>query len=163
MSETGTRLTLHDADLIAANVQAAILGESIVAGSVRRRRPEVGDIEMLVHRHAAVRLSVREGLYPGEWESVKGGGLDWSYWQLQHANGYKLDLFRFDDNNRGSILLIRTGPWQFSKQFVIALRRRGFRHEGGYVKNDRGIVPCPDEATAFRLAGMPFVAQQDRR
>ena len=168
MSETGTRLHLADADRIAAEVQSQIEGESIVAGSVRRRRETVGDIEILVRHGAAVRLNVSPGgLYGGEWETVKGGGERWKFWQLRHRDGYVLDLYRFDDLNRGSMLLIRTGPAEFSRRFVMELRALGMRHEDGYVRSNAepvgdAIVPCPLEKDAFALAGMKWVEPEDR-
>jgi len=184
VSTTGTRLDLADADRIAGAVRAQIDGESIVAGSVRRRCPTVGDVEVLVHAAATVRLDVAAGgLYPGlysyrgAWETIRGGHVcndpthrqSWKQWQLRDRTGaITLDLYRFDDFNRGSMLLIRTGPAAFSKRFVTELRRRGLRHEGGYVRSSaepvgEAIVPCPLEKDAFALAGMAWVEPEDRR
>ena len=169
MSDTGTKLPLAIATVLASNVCASIIGESHVVGSVRRRKPEVGDIEVMVRQGAAVKLNVSPGgLYGGEWETIKGGGEKWKFWQLRHSKrGYVLDLYRFDENNRGSIMLIRTGPAEFSRRFVMELRERGLRHEDGYVRSSAepvgdAIVPCPLEKDAFALAGMEWVEPEDR-
>ena len=167
MSATGIRLPLDEAQGIALGILAQINGEAHVVGSVRRLKSLVGDIEIAVHVDAAVDLSVGEGpLLPGAYETVKGGGKRWKYWQLRHvAQGYVVDLFRFDDMNRGSIMLIRTGPRDFSRWFVTAMLSQGLRHEGGYVRQDRPegcIVPCPTEREAFALAGMTWTEPENR-
>lgn len=74
----------------------------------------------------------------------------------------KLDLFRFDVLNRGSIMLIRTGPWEFSRRFVVSLRRNGLVHERGYVRRNGRVTGCPDEQTAFELAGMKYLEPEKR-
>lgn len=178
MSETGTRLKWAEAARIACEIQGQIEGESHVVGSIRRNKPEVGDIEIMVHRNAVVRLDVSgPGLFVSghPWISVKGGKSGWKYWQLQHRDGYVLDLYGFDDLNRGSIMLIRTGPADFSRGFVMCLHDEGLRHDGGYVRylrapSDRPgprpagtIVSCPDERTAFELAGMKWIEPEDRK
>ena len=166
MSLTGTRLALADADRIAAGILAQIDGEAHVVGSVRRRRPTVGDIEIMVHRDATGSLlDVGSGLWPGDYQSMKGGPTGWRFWQLRHRDGWMLDLYRFDDLNRGSIMLIRTGPAEFSKLFVMKLRDRRLVHADGYVRTacpNGELAACPDERTAFDLAGMAWVEPEER-
>jgi DNA polymerase/3'-5' exonuclease PolX len=168
ISATGTRLALADADVLAADLLRQIDGEAHVVGSVRRRKPNVGDIELLVHVDAVVRIAVAGPLLPGEYETVKGGSWPgWKFWQLRHREqGFQVDLYRFDGDNRGSLLLIRTGPAEFSQRFVQQLRQQGLYHEGGYIWGDsetnNSKVRCPSEAVAFQLAGMPW-AEPERR
>ncbi len=165
MSVTGSRLNLNQADSIAARLLSSIEGEAHVVGSVRRRRETVGDIELLVHVDAKVRLSVGLGLFDSEFENVKGGNGEWRFWQIHHAElGYVVDLYRFNDLNRGSLMLIRTGPAAFSQRFVIALRSQGYHHEHGHVRpaNSLKIVPCETEELAFKLAGMHYIKPEER-
>lgn len=166
MSAAGTRLALVDAEAVAARMRRYIAGESHIVGSVRRRKPEVGDVELIVHKEASVNPPVSLGLLGGEYEHVKGGGQPWLMWQLREVpTGCAIDLYRFDEFNRGSIMLIRTGPAAFSKLFVMKLRNRQLVHAGGYIRRDWGhktIIPCPDEATAFKLAGMEWVDPEAR-
>lgn len=167
MSATGKRMKRDEADLIARTVVNDIIGEALAVGSIRRRAAEVGDIEIALHVNAVVALPIGVGpLLPGAFETIKGGGKRWRYWQLRNvAEGFVIDLWRFDDLNRGSITLMRTGPENFSYRFVMALRRRGLRHHEGYVRNLAGeaIVPCPTEQDAFFLAGMQWIEPEDRR
>ena len=166
MSLTGT-LALADARVIADEVLSMIRGKAFVVGSIRREKPEVGDIEIAVHVDAAVDLPVGiGGLLPDAYETVRGGKKGWKYWQVRNvARGHVVELYRFDDQNRGSITLIRTGPAHFSKQFVTSLRCFGLRHYDGYVRylDDKGsIIPCPSEGVAFRLARMRWIEPKDR-
>ncbi len=163
MSQAGNRLALADAEWLAAGILEQIVGEAHVVGSVRRKRPEVGDIEIAVHESAVIKLSVAEGLFPGDFRTIKGGKKNWRYWQLRHNDGWILDLFRFDDHNRGSIILIRTGPVDFSHQFVVCLRRHGLRHENGYIRDNHGtLVACEDEQAAFAHVGMRYLEPECR-
>lgn len=165
MSATGTRLPLNEARRLAGLVQDCIKGETYVVGSIRRMKADVGDIEIIVHSDAAIDIPIGCGvLMPGTYETVKGGKKDWRYWQIRNVkDGFNVDLFRFDDLNRGSIMLIRTGPAEFSKRFVNCLRRRGLKHADGYVRDNAGLlVPCPTEEIAFKLAGLQWVKSEDR-
>lgn len=171
MSATGTQLLLREARTMALDIIAAIRGEAYVVGSIRRKKPEVGDIEILVHRDAKIDIDVGVGpLLPAAYETIKGGPRkkdDWKHWQLRHvASRVHVDLFRFDDDNRGSMMLIRTGPREFSQWFVESLHSYGYCHVEGYVRDlddDIRIVPCGDEHYAFRLARMTYIEPEKRR
>lgn len=162
---SGERLARADAVKLAERVVDEIDGETIVAGSIRRGLPTVGDVEILVHRDAVVRLPVGSGLFASDYESLVGGGAKWKLWRLRHRETSAIvDLYRFDDLNRGSILLIRTGPASFSKRWVTELREHGYAHKDGYVRNEKGrVVECPNETTAFYLTNWPEIRPQERR
>lgn len=172
MSETGKRLSLGEAEKLAASIITSIDGEAYVVGSIRRKKPEVGDIEILVHRDATINLDVGAGdMFPGAYETIKGGPskrTDWKYWQLRHvASGVNIDMFRFDDDNRGSMMVIRTGPAEFSERFVTDLKRYGMCHRGGYIHDvyqddDDLIHPCGSERVAFYCAQMPWTEPENR-
>lgn len=163
---TGTRMPLGVATDRAYYVLDHITGEATIVGSIRRKKPDVGDIEILVHRDAQVELPVQVGLYAGAFVTVKGGGRGWKYWQIEHlSDGWRCDLFRCDDDNRGSLMLIRTGPRDFSQRYVMALTKHaGLVHRDGYVRMpDSGtVVPCPTEHKAFSLAGMRYIEPEGR-
>jgi DNA polymerase/3'-5' exonuclease PolX len=101
---------------------------------------------------------------------LKGGphktaSAPWRYWQLrQRKSGIHVDLFRFDDYNRGSMMLIRTGPADFSRRFVMVLRDHNMRHDDGYIIeiDSDDTVPCPTEESAFILAGLDYIEPEKR-
>lgn len=171
MSKTEVKLELASAEHTADYICTKIDGEKHVVGSVRRRKSEVGDIELLVHKKAKVRLELSAGtMFPGEFETIKGGPTErnygqWLYWKIRIvANGVNVDLYRFNDDNRGSMLIIRTGPAEFSKKFVIALKQNGLCHSNGYIKGDRddAVVPCSTERKAFEFAGLVYKEPWER-
>ncbi len=86
----------------------------------------------------------------------------------------KLDWFRFDagpNGNRGWVQLIRTGPWDFSRDCCARWKRIT---NGGYSTSGDDLggclyraggtrVPVPDEATAFELLELPYIEPRERR
>lgn len=157
-----------------------------VAGSARRGSPVVGDVEHVVEA-AVGEVRIEGSLFAGNetanllWHHVDKAyaehrfakhtyGDNTTRWGEKYRGlnyrGFAHEIFLADKINWGLILAIRTGPAAFSKELVTRLRDRGTPSRGGYVRvSDRSdeIIPCPDEATAFQLAGMPFVKPEDRR
>lgn len=78
-------------------------------------------------------------------------------------------LYRYTPKNRGWIELMRTGPADFGRLFLIAWKRRwNIPHEqqasidGHLVNRDGEIVHVPDEHAAFSLCGMEFILPESR-
>jgi DNA polymerase/3'-5' exonuclease PolX len=110
-----------------------------IAGSLRRRKPQVKDIELV-----AIPRRVPTGLFGDElvpdpdfcavvnqWRKVKGEptGL---YTQRMLPGGLALDLFLADSDNWGLQLAIRTGSWQFSKYLLdTCCKRTEYRSKDG--------------------------------
>lgn len=118
-----------------------------VAGSVRRLRPEVGDIEHVVisgqeaggglfgqtipSMRVAVDALLDRGTVTlheyGETKTHRNGdkyiGLDFE--------GRMHEIFMCDESNWGCILSIRTGSADFSRELVTRLRPRNFRQLDG--------------------------------
>jgi DNA polymerase/3'-5' exonuclease PolX len=125
------------------------------AGSVRRRRPHVSDIEHVIIP-ARGPVSVGGDLF-GDMKEVnllfhrmdqlvaEGTLAKHVYPNGTNRWGEKLrgvEFRRFNHevhaccgDNWGSKLAIATGPADFSKLLVIALRRNGYANEDGYVRN----------------------------
>lgn len=139
-----------------------------IAGSIRRKKHEVKDIELVV-----IAKEWQTGLFldgigevVSKWEKVKGdveNNNKCKYTQRILPEGIKLDLFFADEINWGSIFLIRTGDWEFSKKFMGNLMPRyGLKQQDGYVwKNDK-VIAVKDEETLFRLVGKEFIAPENR-
>lgn len=69
-----------------------------------------------------------------------------------------VDIFQCQETNWGNTLLIRTGPWEFSKWYVTELLRRGYKHEDGFVLSPHGTrLEVLDEIRAFALVEVPYV------
>ena len=185
MSATDRRMPLAEADAFAAELLAEMSPacERIeVAGSVRRRKADVGDIEIVaIPRRAAdlfggaadslldARLArmARDGVV----ERIKGG----AYYQQFRvvAAGCKLDLFTPCAETWGLVYTQRTGSAAFAHRLVTPRDRWtsdgpgmlaiGLRvHRARLWRGDEH-VPTPEEADVFRVAGVPWVRPEDRR
>ena len=123
-------MKLAEADRLAGQIVAQLAPHCVriqVAGSVRRRRPEVGDIEVV-----AIPKPYDVGLFRSgiatvvdQWPKVRGE-LPCKYTQRRMPEGIALDLFLVSHRNWGLQLAIRTGSAAYSHQ-VLA---RGWRMAG---------------------------------
>lgn len=75
----------------------------------------------------------------------------------------EIDLFVANPDNYGYILAIRTGSVSWNKHVLIpALKSKGYSLEAGYILKRGQMVPVPNEATLFTLAGLKYVQPKDR-
>ena len=137
-----------------------------IAGSLRRRREQVRDIEFVAEPHfngdlfggeSPLVKPIRAVLHEmGTW--VKGGERMMQVTDLFGHEGVKLELYLVHPPAQwGSILAIRTGPYQLGEHCMSAMWPRGYQHRRGHaVRIDTAeLVPTPEEADFFRLAGVP--------
>lgn len=152
-----------------ANELAVVCTRIKVAGSLRRRRPEVGDIEFVVEaREVPVDLMGTVGpdldgirAIVHSWGNVVKGGD--RFIQVQLPDGFVVEVAIAEADRWGSILAIRTGPRDLGVEVMNRLKKRGLHHQGGHVRNADGeIVPTPDEETYFALAGLPCLPPEER-
>jgi len=157
-----------------------------IAGSIRRRKPTVKDIELV----AVPRIEQRAGadLWGGTDaidlldERIASLGIQLGLVQVrrttghveyQHRNGpsYKrldhagmpVDLFIVRPPAEWGVLFaIRTGPGDWNERIVTDCQRFFRRVQGGQVFHLGRPVPCPEEADFFRAVGQPWVEPEDR-
>ena len=138
-----------------------------IAGSIRRKKPEVKDIEIV-----AIPKPYSIGLFESgiasvvnRWEKVKGDMMyeKTKYTQRILPEGIKLDLFLVEEGNWGSQLAIRTGSADYSR-YVLAREwmRNGFKSEGGYLYRDGEKYEVREEKDLFRMIGVAFVKPEKR-
>lgn len=145
----------------------------VVVGSVRRGAAICHDIEIVLEP------MMNADLFGGEtplldplvrelWAmgTIKKQGA--RYIQVVDIFGEKdvaLDLFLCHPPAQwGSLVAIRTGPWQLSKLAVTRMRERGAVHQDGHAKdpNTGRLLPTPTEHHFFKLAGLPCVDPSQR-
>jgi DNA polymerase/3'-5' exonuclease PolX len=135
-----------------------------IAGSIRRRKNEVGDIEIV-----AIPKPYDVGLFASgiapivtTWPKVRGE-LPCKYTQRQLPDGIALDLFFATAENWGLIYAIRTGSADYSHR-VLACGwvRNGYKSAKGMLTRNGVPVPVPEESDLFRLAGVPWVEPKAR-
>lgn len=147
----------------------------LVAGSVRRRKPEVGDIEVVcVAREGAVeepgdllgpRIVQRDHLLHELDRQVTAGylvpgqrlGPRMRQYSVPALDGAQLDLFVVrPPAHWGVIAAIRTGPADYSQWLVTRARARGLYVQDGVLRSqtDGRVVPCPEEEDFFAALGL---------
>lgn len=161
------RMKLEEAQVIAEKIKAELAPhcERIeIAGSIRRKKPDVGDIEIV-----AIPKPYDVGLFESgiatvvkQWQKVKGE-LPCKYTQRILPEGIKLDLFFADRENWGYIFAMRTGSAEYSHK-ILATEwvKKGYKSEGGYIYSNGERIPIPDEKDLFKLIGLIYVAPELR-
>ncbi len=161
-------MKLAEAEKIANNVKELLAPhcERIeIAGSIRRKSPEVNDIEVV-----AIPKPYDIGLFESgiatvvkQWKKVKGE-LPCKYTQRMLPEGIKLDLFFAEPDNWGYIYAIRTGNADYSHCILAgAWTYRGFKGKDGYLYKKGQKISIPEEEDLFRLIGVRYVAPEFRK
>lgn len=173
MSTTKTRIPLATARQVADKLvaQLAPFCERIeVAGSIRRQKPDVGDIELVAipkveQRETAVQMSLFGGGLPmmvdvslldealermiaekaitNDGPNHAWGDRMKKFWlRLSGTNVAQVDLFITTPESWGSIFTIRTGPWDFGKALMEHINRCGIyrQMDGALVNRATGQV-----------------------
>ena len=158
-----------------------------IAGSIRRGRPEVGDIELVavprVHAEQADLFGehtvevdelhdlAAQLLLAGTLAHRRDGRSRAAYgrrFKRLTFRGVALDLFSVVEPSQwGVIFLLRTGPAAFSKRLVTPRHfggclPLGFQVKDGALRNGSELVPTPEEADVFRVLRAPWIAPEQR-
>ena len=168
---------------------AMVCQQVAIAGSIRRGKAQPKDIEIVTlpawstdlfgepMDHGLVEW-VWENLEPRGWRIVKGGGPDARYLQLIGPRDEQLDLFIARPDNYGLILMIRTGPAEFSHAMATRANQLGMHfHDGrlcgGFTGRARGFggtptcsgfapIPTPKERGVFEVLRVRWVEPEKR-
>lgn len=155
-----------------------------VAGSIRRQKPEVKDIEIVAIPKvdtaqdptslfpqpialnrlyewalSACLLWIKPGI--GEivpW-TVKPDG---KYWRGLLPGDIKLDLFLATPENWGIILAIRTGSAEFTTALVTQARNIGLPCVDGFITRHGQPLSTPEEQDVFKLLGLRYIDPANR-
>ncbi|MDO8513940.1 MAG: hypothetical protein Q7S50_00125 [bacterium] len=137
-----------------------------IAGSIRRKKPMVGDIEIVAIPKPYSTGMFEDGLASvvNQWEKVKGEMIygKVKYTQRILPEGIKLDLFFLEESNWGHLFAIRTGSDEYSKMLALRWTQRGFKSDGGYLFRDGERYESREEADLFKIVGLPYAEPEDR-
>jgi DNA polymerase/3'-5' exonuclease PolX len=136
-----------------------------IAGSIRRGKPDVKDIEVV-----AIPKPYDVGLFASgialvvdQWEKVRGE-LPCKYTQRILPAGIKLDLFMCEPNNWGLIYALRTGPSEWNQSFLLpSVTAAGLVMRDGYLWRGSQQIYVRSEADLFRILGKPFADATERK
>lgn len=144
-----------------------------IAGSLRRGKPEVGDIELVAiprqyedlfgtaTRSALPLITLLEA---NGIQVVKSGN---RYIQAVIGGKVGLDLFLTTPEEWGCIFLIRTGSAEFAHRVVTPKRYGGLcpshlRFKDGRLMNGSQALPTPEETDVFNVLGLAYIQPEAR-
>jgi DNA polymerase/3'-5' exonuclease PolX len=155
-------MKLKDALQIAERVKAELAPHCFrieIAGSIRRKKPEVKDIEIVIRpKPYEHRGMFADGIAPivNQWQKVKGE-LPCKYTQRILPEGIKLDLFFASEENWGLIYAIRTGSADYSHRVLASTWvAKGFHSVDGMLMRGMHKYPIYEEADLFKLLEIPY-------
>lgn len=153
------RVPLHEAERVAQKVQD-LLGQSatlFVVGSVRRKRPEVSDLEFVVLPKSMDEVDAiltKNGFSGGAKRRIYRSRID----------GLPVELYvAHKPAELGSMLLMYTGDATFNIALRSKLKRMGYRlNQYGIWKGDKLEFQSADEREFFDFVGIPWHWPEDR-
>lgn len=147
-----------------------------IAGSIRRRKPEVKDIELVaipkvfeerdLFGELLNSISMLDKVEWGRYDTVIKNGS--RYKQIVIDARINLDLFIvLPPAQWGVIFAIRTGPADYSRWLVTQQRYGGAMPAGYFVQEGQlwgphGIIPTPEESDFFAEIGLICPLPWDR-
>jgi len=161
------RFPLAEAEAVALEVLEQLKPYCIraeIAGSIRRKKADCGDIEIVVIPKPYSVGLLEDGIASviNKWQRVKGE-LPCRYTQRILPEGIKLDLFFAEEGNWGYTFALRTGSADFSHKILAnGWVRQGFKSENGYLFKDGERFEVREEKDLFRLIGVRYVEPENR-
>ncbi|WP_286755479.1 hypothetical protein [Roseivirga sp. UBA838] len=169
MSEAQDRIPLSYARGLAEKIKQELAShcERIeIAGSIRRQKPMVKDIEIV-----AIPKPFDTGIFStgiatvvNQWRCIKGELTPNSkYTQRMLPEAVRLDLFLCTPQNWGWIFALRTGSDDFN-QFILLrkIREAGYTAEDGYICMNGSPIWVKEETDFFERIKMDFVPPEQR-
>jgi len=141
-----------------------------IAGSLRRGKAMVGDIEIVCIPNEASDLfgnssylwgDVRDAL--SMFKMIKGG----DHYQQYELAICKADVFVTTREQWGVIFAIRTGGAAFSRRLVTTINYGGYMPEGMYIDGGRlwksgVLIDTPEEEDLFHEMGLVWIPPEKR-
>ncbi len=158
----------------------------VIAGSIRRQQPTVGDIELLCVPKFETHINLfgdvvrdRDCLdsyikSSGLFDMRKNVNGSYTYGEknkllIHKPTGIAVDIFTTDTLNWGMSLLVRTGSASFCKLVMsefLRLHMRGHAYpkggQGGITLANGTEIDCPDEETVFRYLRWNWIEPEKR-
>jgi len=128
---------------------------SMVVGSIRRKRPETADIELVVLPKDVddfVEIMREEGYLGGDRKL-------WSW-----IDGVKVELYlAHDPDELGGLILMYTGDWIWNVATRSIAKRRGEKlDQYGFWRSGKLVFQSPYEEDFFDYLGLPYHLPEDR-
>lgn len=127
-----------------------------VVGSIRRRRPQVKDIDLLIIPKDLPLLDCK----------LRELGCDFGGPKIRRLvyKGALVDIYIAGDDTWAMLLLVRTGSTAHNKQLAIRAKRLGlhFAADGRGILQDNKPIAYRSEEEIFQALGLPFKPPEER-
>ena len=179
VTQPKTRWPWAEANAVATELLRAISPHchatyAAIAGSLRRGKPDVGDIELVLVPipWGGFDQALQKMMDEGELLKRKNVNESYVYGPLNklmvHQSGIWVDIFTATKANWGMRLMVRTGDKDFNIAVMAKLKQLGHKGHayGGITLNVNDLrhedIDCPDEEIIFQILGIPFVPPEKR-
>lgn len=159
----------------------------IIAGSIRREKPFVSDIELLFIpkfelrpvpgdmfafqdtnlAYLAIIKLMEEHVLDKRLNTV--GGATWGRWNklaVHVPTGIPIDLFESTPPKWWNMLVCRTGPRELNERIATLAQANGCRwkvYDVGFTDRRGDVWPMHSEEDVFKFVGLPYAEPQDRK
>jgi len=131
-----------------------------IAGSIRRKKKECKDIEIVAIPDTSKAYSLKRVL--DKYYRLKGS-FPGKYLRLQRDDGVFIDLFFCNEDNWWVIFVIRTGNADFSHFLVSRARRLGYQVDHGFIFDGNGEpFEIASEEELFVILKMNWIPPEKR-
>lgn len=140
-----------------------------VAGSIRRHKPTINDIDIVVlpKPHSWVQI-IKEVRFSFDAVTEKQGDklatLYLPFASEQGLGHIQVDLYRATKYTWGILLLVRTGSAEHNVHLCNLALRKGLRlqYSQGLIDSKDNVIAGRTEEEVFEALGLPFIIPQDR-
>jgi DNA polymerase (family 10) len=163
-------------DLTIAEIRAKTIVDQLapfcsrieIAGSIRRRQPQVGDIDLVIEPLPGKRRYIRERCLSWRPQLLQDGQINLVF-SLKET---QVDIFFSDEpgadlfsepTNFGSLLVCRTGSKEFNVALCDRAKDRGLHWNPyrGVIEHGR-VIACATEEAVFKALGLAWIKPEDR-
>ena len=172
-------MQLETAKAIAEKIKAVLESSCeriTIAGSIRRRKPYVGDIEILVipkyddgidQLDKEIHILMGQGILSLRLNKLGRTIYGPKNKLLRHVqSGIGVDIFSTTEDGWAVSLVVRTGGKETNKVIASRAMERGMRFHAygrGFTQADGSELICRSEAGVFRAVGLAYQAPWERR
>lgn len=143
------------------NEVKSILGDSFIseAGSLRRMKPLIGDIDVLVDSKQYSQVVVK---LESKYRKLVSGSKKSSF-IIDEINQVQLDIISVTESESAFKLLYLTGSQEFNVHLRSTVKKRGWKlNEYGLYDQFGFRYGCISESDIFFVLGIPYVEPKDR-
>jgi len=158
-------IPLETADQIAeivANQLRPFSDAVVIAGSVRRRKPQVGDVELVVlpkNLHQFIEFLEIQNFTGGD--RIQRGILN-----MPHGLKFPIEIYiAHKPEEMGALVFMYTGDWQHNVAMRSIAKRRGWKFDQYAIwdaKTGKKLLQSPDERDFYDFLGVRWHDPEDR-